>query len=70
MVTVDDHVVAAARERDGAGRALPRWDGCRVLGPGDVFLLNAAAPDSFDGRYFGPVPTASIIGKATPLWTW
>ena len=69
-VTIDDREVAAARERDGAGRALPRWNGCRVLGPGEVFLLNAAAPDSFDGRYFGPVSTNSIIGKATPLWTW
>jgi type IV secretory pathway protease TraF len=26
------------------------------------------APGSFDGRYFGPVPRSSIIGKATPLW--
>ena len=69
-VTIDDREVALARGRDGAGRALPRWNGCRVLGPGEVFLLNAAAPDSFDGRYFGPVPTNSIIGKATPLWTW
>ncbi len=41
-----------------------------MLGPGEVFLLNTAAPDSFDGRYFGPVSTNSIIGKATPLWTW
>lgn len=23
---------------------------------------------SFDSRYFGPIPRASIIGKATPLW--
>ena len=70
LVTIDGLAVALARHRDRAGRALPRWTGCRVLGPGDVFLLNAARPDSFDGRYFGPVSVTSIIGTATPLWTW
>ena len=70
VVTIDDLEVATARDRDGAGRALPRWNGCRELGEGEVFLLNTAAPDSFDGRYFGPVSINSIIGKATPLWTW
>ena len=68
-VTVDGRTVATARDVDGEGRPLPRWSGCRVLGRGEVFLLNAAR-DSFDGRYFGLVPTVSIIGKATPLWTW
>ena len=70
LVTIDGVGVALARDRDSAGRPLPRWTGCRVLGPGDVFLLNAARPDSFDGRYFGPVSVTSIIGRATPLWTW
>ncbi len=70
LITIDGVAVASARDRDRAGRVLPRWTGCRVLGPGDVFLLNAARPDSFDGRYFGPVSVTSIIGTATPLWTW
>ena len=70
LVTVDGVAVASARDRDRAGRPLPRWTGCRMLGPGDVLLLNAARPDSFDGRYFGPVSVTSIIGTATPLWTW
>lgn len=70
LITIDGVVVALARDRDRAGRGLPRWTGCRMLGPGDVFLLNAARPDSFDGRYFGPVSVTSIIGRATPLWTW
>jgi len=68
--TVDDRTVAQALDVDDEGRPLPRWSGCRAIGPGEVFLLNAAASASFDGRYFGPVSTASIIGKATPLWTW
>ena len=70
LVTIDGVAVASARDRDRAGRPLPRWTGCRRLSLSDVFLLNAARPDSFDGRYFGPVPVTSIIGTATPLWTW
>jgi type IV secretory pathway protease TraF len=31
-------------------------------------LLNAGVTNSFDGRYFGPVPDSTIIGSATPLW--
>ena len=69
-LTIDTVTVGMARDSDGAGRPLPRWSGCRELGPGQVFLFNAAAPGSFDGRYFGPVSITSIIGKATPLWTW
>ena len=37
--------------------------------PGDVFLMNPGVPDSLDGRYFGPLPASSIIGRAVPLWT-
>ncbi|MBV8103395.1 MAG: S26 family signal peptidase [Hyphomicrobiales bacterium] len=39
-----------------------------VIAADEVFLMNAAA-DSLDGRYFGPLPAASIIGRAAPLWT-
>ena len=69
-VTIDGAAVGTARESDSAGRELPRWSGCRLLGPGEVFLFNAAALGSFDSRYFGPVAIPSIIGKATPVWTW
>lgn len=54
---------------DRAARPLPLWQGCRALAADEVFLLMADVRDSFDSRYFGPVPIAQIIGKATPLWT-
>lgn len=54
---------------DGAGRPLPAWRGCRILASSDVLLLNPAVSHSFDGRYFGPVSTTSILGKLVPLWT-
>ena len=69
-VTIDDETVATARAADRMGRSLPVWTGCRRLSAGTVFLLAPAVPTSFDGRYFGPVATGAIVGRAVPLWTW
>jgi conjugative transfer signal peptidase TraF len=52
---------------DLVGRPLPHWEGCHVLGHGEVFLLNRYAPLSFDSRYFGPVSSSLIIGRLHPL---
>jgi conjugative transfer signal peptidase TraF len=68
VVSVDARPVAAARERDSQGRSLPVWQGCRTLKPSELLLLNPAVPDSLDGRYFGPLPVAGVIGRATPLY--
>jgi conjugative transfer signal peptidase TraF len=68
-VTVDGITVGDARESDHLGRALPAWGGCRTLRPGEVFLMNPTVPDSLDGRYFGPLPTSSIVGRVVPLLT-
>jgi conjugative transfer signal peptidase TraF len=68
-VTVDGGRLGMARARDRRGRALPSWSGCRAIVAGEVFLMNPEAPDSLDGRYFGPLPASSILGRATPLWT-
>ncbi len=68
IVTIDGRAVAIARERDSLGRSMPSWRGCRTLRAGEVFLLNPAIPDSFDGRYFGVLPANSITSRAEPLW--
>jgi conjugative transfer signal peptidase TraF len=67
-ITVDTIAVGDARERDSHGRVLPLWQGCRVIAEGDVFLMNRQSADSFDGRYFGPLPVASVVGRAKPIW--
>jgi conjugative transfer signal peptidase TraF len=67
-VTVDTIEMGEARDRDSRNRALPVWQGCRVIGQDEVFLMNPRAADSLDGRYFGPLPAASIVGRAIPLW--
>lgn len=58
-----------ARERDSQGRPLPDWRGCRQIAEGEAFFMNWDAPDSFDSRYFGPLPLETVIGRAIPLWT-
>jgi conjugative transfer signal peptidase TraF len=68
-VTVDKIEMGAAREHDRSGRPLPIWQGCHVIADGEVFLMNWRSADSFDGRYFGALPTTAIIGTAEPLWT-
>lgn len=69
QITVDGIAASPARERDGRGRPLPSWQGCRVIGNDEVFLMNWDEPDSFDGRYFGPLPKADVVARAVPLWT-
>ena len=68
-VTVDAVPLGEALDRDRLGRPLPVWQGCRRIADGDIFLMNPDAHDSLDGRYFGPLPTRAVIGKATPLYT-
>ena len=68
VVTVDKVAVGVARERDRRGRALPTWQGCRVIAHGSLFLMNSQSADSLDGRYFGPLPASAVIGRAHPVW--
>jgi len=69
VVSVDARPVVVARERDGQGRPLPVWQGCRTLAAGELLLLNLDHPDSLDGRYFGPLPASTVLGRAIPILT-
>ena len=68
-VTIDDMPLGTARKRDSRGRALPDWQGCRRIATDEIFLMNPAAGDSLDGRYFGPFPASAVIGRAIPIFT-
>jgi conjugative transfer signal peptidase TraF len=68
-ISVDAIEMGEALSRDRRGRPLPVWQGCRVVGADELFLMNWQSADSLDGRYFGLVPQSSVIGKARPVWT-
>lgn len=67
-IRVDEIAMGAVRERDGRGRPLPVWRGCRVIAQGELFLMNWQSADSLDGRYFGPIPASAVMGRAHPIW--
>lgn len=67
-VTIDGRHVAEQLAADRLGHPLPDWSGCRTLRTGQIFLLMEGVPDSFDGRYFGPIPVRAVIGRLVPLW--
>jgi conjugative transfer signal peptidase TraF len=67
-LTVDGRTLGRALARDHLGRPLPQWRGCRVIAAGELFFMNPARGDSLDGRYFGPLPASSVLGRAMPLW--
>jgi len=68
-ITVDGIAMGDALERDTSDRPLPVWQGCQRVADGQVFLMNWQSKDSFDGRYFGLLPRATIVGRADPVWT-
>lgn len=67
-ILVNGRPAATRRLRDGAGRLLPWWRGCRTLGKGDLFLLTPGVPEAFDGRYFGITRAGEVIGEGELLW--
>lgn len=69
-ITIDGRHVADQLVADSRGRPLPIWSGCQTLRPDEIFLLMQGVPDSFDGRYFGPIPVSAVIGRLVPLWLW
>jgi conjugative transfer signal peptidase TraF len=67
FVSINGRIAARAHHSDASGRPLPRWSGCLTLAEGQLFLL-AAASDSFDSRYFGPVDRTHVLGSGQPIW--
>jgi type IV secretory pathway protease TraF len=66
-VLIDGALRARAAQRDRLDRPLPRWDGCRPLHAGEIFVLNSE-PRSLDGRYFGVLPLSAVVAEARPTW--
>jgi conjugative transfer signal peptidase TraF len=67
-IYINGRIAAERMPGDRLGRPLPKWSGCHLLDSGEAFLLMEGRADSFDSRYFGPIPAAAIIGRLVPLW--
>ncbi|MBB5217517.1 S26 family signal peptidase [Parapusillimonas granuli] len=67
QLRIDGVPVAAVLSADRLGRALSVWQPCRPLADGELFLLSATHPASFDSRYFGPTSASAVIGVAHPV---
>ncbi|HEV2038293.1 MAG TPA: S26 family signal peptidase [Candidatus Eremiobacteraceae bacterium] len=70
LVYVDGVAIVRTLGLDSNGRILASWQQCRALAGDELFLLNPSNKASYDSRYFGPVKTTEVRGRATPLWTW
>jgi type IV secretory pathway protease TraF len=47
---------------------MPAWPaGTYQVPPGEIWTVSSYSPESFDSRYFGPVPLANVRGRARPL---
>jgi hypothetical protein len=66
-VEVDAAVLDASRVRkgDGQGRPIIPYSGGIV--PPDHLFLHSAFANSYDFRYFGPVPDSGLLGLAKPI---
>lgn len=70
-VTVNGVAVinSAQLEHDTGGRPMLYLQaGAHQVEPGEIWLLATRAKNSWDSRYFGGVPVASVTGIARPVW--
>ena len=62
---------SAVAQNDTIGRALSHVGfGKRVVAPNQIWLFGFNDRKSWDSRYFGPLPSANVRGKAQPILTW
>ena len=66
---VNNKYIGPVFARDSEGNTLPCMEGRRTVEQKAFLPISTHIGNSFDGRYFGSVPLASIRGKAIALWT-
>ncbi|MFO0702181.1 MAG: conjugative transfer signal peptidase TraF [Nitrospira sp.] len=72
-VTINGNLLPLSRpiEADSGGQSLPHLRLTNyILGPSDVLVMSDTNPNSYDARYFGPIPRDTIQSRLHPLLTW
>ncbi len=69
VVTIDGERLVSSdiHPADAAGRPIAAWPS-GLVPPGQVFL-HSDFVGSHDSRYFGPIPSSGILGRAIPVLT-
>jgi conjugative transfer signal peptidase TraF len=68
LIFINGALRVVALATDSRGQRLPTWRDCVTLNPDEAFVLGTRR-DSYDSRYFGPIQTSQILGRALPVWT-
>jgi conjugative transfer signal peptidase TraF len=59
----------APQRVDTAGRPLTAWPpGAYAVAPATLWVASTYHPDSFDSRYFGPIPVRLVRHRLRSLW--
>jgi len=58
----------ATANRDQEGRPLPVWQDCRRIAADELFTFTDHVATSFDGRYYGPIRRARVVGVYRMIW--
>ncbi|WP_323848108.1 conjugative transfer signal peptidase TraF [Aminobacter sp. MET-1] len=68
-VVIDGKHLASSdiRHTDGQGRAVVPFAGGTI--PQGYLFLHSTTANSYDSRYFGPVPASGLLGYARPIIT-
>jgi type IV secretory pathway protease TraF len=68
-IKVGPRVFGPIAQSDRRGVTLPHWRGCRMLLAGESLVVSVRIHNSFDSRYYGPVPARDVLGVYRPFWT-
>lgn len=55
------------KAKDIDGREIPRAES-QLIAEATFFVMSEHNPNSFDSRYFGPIPAEWIYARAEPVW--
>ncbi|MCB2181340.1 MAG: signal peptidase I [Desulfobulbaceae bacterium] len=66
---VNDESFGNILEEDRKGRELPKFTYCDTVNDEEIFV-GVNKENSFDSRYFGPLSSKEIVGRAMPVITW
>lgn len=67
-LVVNGQVAGNALSVDREGKSMPRYSGCGVLQPDELFVATDH-DTSFDSRYFGPIDRSVVRGTLSALLT-